>query len=98
GILTVTTISSLQADLSIQIMQWAFCFSILLIGFIVLTIWEYGKIGNKHLSYIQWNKEKKRDRFTKMWLFSNTGYLSSEIKEQFWEFGYSENDGSESSN
>jgi hypothetical protein len=92
GILAVATIYSMEINLSIQVMRWAFCFSGLIIAFIALAAWEYNKIGNRLSIYIQWNKEKKKDKLTKMWLFSDTGFLSSEIKERFWEFGYLEND------
>jgi len=92
GILAGVAVSSLQTYLSIQVMQLAFCFSGLVIAFIALAIWEYGKTGNRLSIYTQWNKEKKKDILAKLWLFSDTGFLSSEIKEHFWEFGYSEND------
>jgi hypothetical protein len=70
-------------------MQWAFCLSGPVFVFVVLAMWEYWKIGNKLSTYLRWNDEKKRDKLTRRWLFSDTGFLNSELKERFWEFGYS---------
>jgi len=92
AVIVPVAISSPQTELLIKVMRWAFCISGLVIAFIALAMWEYWKIGNKLSTYQRWNNEKKRDKLTKRWLFSDTGSLNSEVKEHFWEFGYSEKD------
>lgn len=57
--------------------------------FIVMVAVEYVKIENTLSNYLRWDKEKKRNRLTKSWLFANTGWMSSEVREHFWKYGYS---------
>jgi len=92
AVLVVVAVSSAQTDLLIKVMQWALCLIVLVLVLALLAMWQYWKIGNKLSTYQRWNEEKKRDKLTKVWLFSDTGSLNSEVKERFWESGYSENE------